>query len=62
MERYPLLFLSCIVAGFALLKVPLDGFLFPLSPLVYLFGQVAILLFSCVLIIQGLMSLLSRRF
>jgi hypothetical protein len=61
LERSPFLYLFCVIAGFALLRVPLTGFLAPLSPLVVLIGVLAILLFSVVLIIQGVLSLVKRR-
>ena len=61
LDRSPLLYLACIIAGFALLRVPLTGFFAPLSPLVVLIGVLAILLFSVVLIIQGLLSLAGKR-
>ncbi|MEH7275303.1 hypothetical protein [Neobacillus vireti] len=41
LDRSPFLYLSCIIAGFALLRVPLTGFLAPLSPLVVLIGVLA---------------------
>ncbi|MDR7078933.1 hypothetical protein J2Y03_003990 [Neobacillus niacini] len=61
LDRSPFLYLFCIIAGFALLRVPLTGFFAPLSPLVVLIGILAILLFSLVLIIQGLLSLAGKR-
>ncbi|WP_102348524.1 hypothetical protein [Bacillus sp. Marseille-P3661] len=61
MERYPLLFLSCIFAGFALIKVPLTGFLQPLSPLAFLIGVLSVLVFSCILIFNGIMVLVGRK-
>lgn len=61
LERSPLLYLSCIIAGFALLRVPLTGFFAPLSPLVILVGVLSILLFSLVLIVHGLLCLAGKR-
>jgi hypothetical protein len=61
LERSPFLYFLCILAGFALLRVPLTGFFAPLSPLVLLIGVVAVLLFSLVLIIQGVLCLVKRR-
>ncbi|MDQ1000709.1 phosphoglycerol transferase MdoB-like AlkP superfamily enzyme [Neobacillus niacini] len=61
LERSPFLYLLCVIAGFALLRVPLTGFWAPLSPLVVLIGVLAILIFSLVLIIQGVLSLVKRR-
>ncbi|MCT2536736.1 hypothetical protein NC661_14115 [Aquibacillus koreensis] len=60
MDRYPLLFLACILAGFALIRVPLTGFLEPLSPLVFLVGVLSILVFSCVIIYHGVMALIKK--
>lgn len=60
LDRRPLLFLSAILAGFALLRVPLTGFFAPLSPLVVLIGVLSILLFSLVLIFLGVRSLLGK--
>jgi hypothetical protein len=61
LERSPFLYLACIIAGFALLRVPLTGILQPLSPLVVLIGVLAILLFSLVLIVQGVLCLVKRK-
>ncbi|MDF2792015.1 hypothetical protein ABC255_04120 [Neobacillus sp. 3P2-tot-E-2] len=61
LDRSPFLYFLCILAGFALLRVELTGFLAPLSPLVLLIGVIAVLLFSLVLIIQGVLCLVKRR-
>jgi hypothetical protein len=61
LDRSPLLYFLCILAGFALLRVELTGFLAPLSPLVLLIGVLAVLLFSLVLIIHGVLCLVKRR-
>ena len=61
LDRSPFLYLACIIAGFALLREPLTGILQPLSPLVVLIGVLAILLFSLVLIVQGVLCLVKRR-
>ncbi|WP_227937066.1 hypothetical protein [Alkalihalobacillus deserti] len=61
MNGFPLLYLSCILAGFALVRVPLNGFLAPLEPLAIIVGVLAILLFSCVLIFKGVMVLIGKR-
>jgi hypothetical protein len=61
LDRSPFLYFFCILAGFALLRVPLTGILAPLGPLVVLIGVLAILLFSFVLIIQGVLCLARRR-
>ncbi|MDL4842317.1 hypothetical protein [Aquibacillus rhizosphaerae] len=61
MNGFSILYLGCILAGFALIKVPLQGMLAPLEPLAFLVGVLAILLFSCVLIFNGLVALLGMR-
>jgi hypothetical protein len=61
LDRSPLLYFLCILAGFALLRVELTGFFAPLSPLVLLIGVIAVLLFSLVLIIHGVLCLVKRR-
>lgn len=61
LDRSPFLYFLCILAGFALLRVELTGFFTPLSPLVLLIGVLAVLLFSLVLIIHGVLYLVKRR-
>lgn len=61
LDRSPFLYLCCIIAGFSLLRVPLTGFFAPLGPLVLLIGVLAVLLFSLVVIIQGVLCLVKRR-
>ncbi|WHZ02475.1 hypothetical protein QNH48_26630 [Neobacillus sp. YX16] len=61
LDRSPFLYFLCILAGFAFLRVELTGFLAPLSPLVLLIGVLAVLLFSLVLIIHGVLCLVKRR-
>ncbi|MFB3161021.1 hypothetical protein F4694_000236 [Bacillus niacini] len=61
LDRSPFLYFLCILAGFALLRVELTGFFAPLSPLVLLIGVIAVLLFSLVLIIHGVLCLVKRR-
>lgn len=61
LDRSPFLYFLCILAGFALLRVELTGFFAPLSPLVLIIGVLAVLLFSLVLIIQGVLCLAKRR-
>ncbi|MDV2682801.1 hypothetical protein RYX56_00285 [Alkalihalophilus lindianensis] len=60
MNSFPLLYLSCILAGFALIRVPLSGFMEPLEPLVLIVGVLTILLFSCVLIYKGILCLVGK--
>ncbi|AMQ05926.1 MULTISPECIES: hypothetical protein [Sporosarcina] len=62
MDRFILLMLASILAGFALLKVPLsDTFLAGLEPITNLIGILAIVIFSLVLMYKGLMALLGRK-
>lgn len=61
LDRSPFLYFLCILAGFALLRVELTGFFAPLSPIVLLIGVLAVLLFSLVLIIHGVLYLVKRR-
>ena len=62
MDRFILLMLASILAGFALLKVPLSGtFLAGLEPIINLIGILAIVIFSLVLLYKGLMALLGKK-
>lgn len=62
MDWLILLMLASILAGFALLKVPLAGtFLSGLEPIINLIGILAIVIFSLVLIFKGLMALLGKK-
>ncbi|MFC5591294.1 hypothetical protein ACFPRA_20635 [Sporosarcina soli] len=61
MDRFIFLMLASILAGFALLKVPLSGtFLSGIEPITDLIGLLAMLIFSLVLIYKGLMALLGK--
>ncbi|KQL32466.1 MULTISPECIES: hypothetical protein [Bacillaceae] len=61
MDRLILLMLASILAGFALLKVPLEGtFLAGLEQIINLIGILAIIIFSLFLIFKGLMALLGK--
>ena len=62
MDRFILLMLANILAGFALLKVPLSGtFLAGLEPITNLIGILAIVIFSLVLMYKGLMAILRKK-
>ncbi|MFC7319461.1 hypothetical protein [Halobacillus campisalis] len=61
MNSFPLLYLSCILAGFALLRIPFEGFFEPVEPLALVVGVLTILLFSCVIIFFGVKALISNR-
>jgi hypothetical protein len=61
MDRFILLMLASIFAGFALLRVPLEGtFLAGLEPITNFIGILAIVIFSLFLIFKGLMALLGK--
>lgn len=61
MDRSILLMLASILAGFALLKVPLEGtFLAGLEPVTNIIGILTIVVFSLFLIFKGLMALLGK--
>ncbi|MFB7142697.1 hypothetical protein ACFCYN_24175 [Gottfriedia sp. NPDC056225] len=61
MERIILMFAS-ILAGFALIKMPLAGtFLSSVQPLTDLIGILAILIFSLFLIYKAFMSLIGKQ-
>ena len=61
MDRFILLLLGSILAGFALLKVPLEStFLSSIDPITDLIGILAILIFSLFLIFKGVMALLGK--
>ena len=61
MDRFILLMLASIFAGFALLKVPLAGtFLAGLAPILTIVGILAILVFSFFLIFKGLLALAGK--
>ena len=55
------LYLACILAGFALIRLPLNDVLAPLDPLTVIVGVLAVLVFSCILIFNGIMALLGKR-
>jgi hypothetical protein len=62
MDRLILLMLASILAGFAIIKVPLSGtFLAGLEPITDIIGIVAVLLFSLFLLYKGLMGLLGKQ-
>ncbi|MEK4485494.1 hypothetical protein MHH81_07790 [Psychrobacillus sp. FSL H8-0484] len=61
MDRFILLMLACILAGFALLKVPLAGtFLAGIEPITNIIGILAIVIFSLILIFKGLVALVGK--
>lgn len=63
MDRFILLMLACIIAGFALLQVPLAGtFLASLSSVITIIGILVILIFSLFLICKGIMAIASKKY
>ena len=62
MDRFILLMLASILAGFALLKVPLAGtFLAGLEPITNIIGILAVVIFSLILIFKGIVALLGKK-
>jgi hypothetical protein len=61
MDRVAFLMLACVLAGFALLRVPLAGtFLASLQPFTNIIGILAILVFSLFLIYKGLKAMAGK--
>ena len=61
MDRFILLMLASIFAGFALVKVSLSGtFMAGLEPISNIIGILAIVIFSLALIYKGLMALFGK--
>ncbi|MFY0760124.1 hypothetical protein AB1K32_14740 [Metabacillus dongyingensis] len=61
MDRLIFLFLAAIFAGFALVEMPLAGtFLASIEPFTTVVGVLAILVFSFVLIYNGVKSLFNK--
>lgn len=61
MDRLIHFMLASILAGFALLRVPLAGtFLAGLEPIINLVGILTIVVFSLILIFKGIMALLGK--
>ncbi|MED4968327.1 hypothetical protein [Parageobacillus toebii] len=56
MDKFVFLFLACILAGFALINLPLAG----IQPITSLIGIVAVLVFSLILIFKGIMALAGK--
>ncbi|MHC0035615.1 hypothetical protein [Pseudoneobacillus sp. C159] len=54
------LFLACILAGFALTRLPVLTFPATLNGLVHLIGVLAMLVFSFVLIYMGIKALIKK--
>jgi len=61
MEKMSILFLACILAGFALIKVTeYDNVLTSLHSVFTLVGAITIIVFSFVLIFKGILALLGK--
>ena len=61
MDRFILLMLAGILAGFALLKVPVScTFLAGIEPITNVIGVLAVLIFSLFLIVKGIMAILGK--
>ncbi|MEH7386047.1 hypothetical protein V7147_11630 [Bacillus sp. JJ1521] len=61
MDKYVFLFLACILAGFALIKVTAyDTVLVGLHSVFTLVGAITIIVFSFVLIFKGILALLGK--
>ncbi|WP_042356578.1 hypothetical protein [Bacillus rubiinfantis] len=60
MNQTAVLFLACILAGFALLKMPAVSFLASLSSLFHVVGALAILVFSVAILYLGVKALFSK--
>ncbi|MEH7380682.1 hypothetical protein V7138_09405 [Bacillus sp. JJ1533] len=61
MDKYIFLFVACILAGFALIRVTAyDTVLVSLHSVFNLVGAVTIIVFSFVLIFKGILALLGK--
>ncbi|AZU61140.1 hypothetical protein [Neobacillus mesonae] len=60
MNQAAYLFLACILAGFALVKMPAISFLASLSSLFDVVGALAILVFSVAILYLGVKGLLNK--
>ncbi|CAH2713604.1 MULTISPECIES: hypothetical protein [Neobacillus] len=60
MNHVAALFLACILAGFALIKMPVVSFLAGLSSIFHVVGVLAILVFSFALLYLGVKALFTK--
>ncbi len=61
LDRVTWLLLASVLAGFALLRVPLEGtFLASVEPVTDIIGILAVLVFSLFLIFNGIKALLGK--
>ncbi len=62
LHKSPWIYLACILAGFALIKVPVKfTFLSSLSHAIFVIGVITVLVFSFVLIYLGLLALFGKH-
>jgi hypothetical protein len=61
MDKLALLFLACVLAGFALIKLPLAGTaLASIAPVTFYIGILSVLVFSLILIFKGILALIDK--
>jgi hypothetical protein len=56
-----LLFLACIVSGFALLRITLTGALAGLTPIIHIIATLVIVIFAGVIIYKGFVALFKKK-
>ncbi|MFC4320521.1 hypothetical protein [Litchfieldia salsa] len=56
-----LLFLACILSGFALLQITLTGALAGLTPILHIIATLVILVFALVIIYKGFVALIKKK-
>jgi amino acid transporter len=61
MNQTAVLFLACILAGFALIKMPAISFLASLSSFFHVIGALAILIFAFAILYYGVKALIKSR-
>ena len=62
MDRSVLLYFVCVLAGVALIWLPLQGtFLAGIGTVVHVIGILAVLVFALVLLYLGILSLLNKK-
>jgi hypothetical protein len=61
MDKLVLLFLACVIAGFALIELPLAGTaLASIAPVTFYIGILSVLVFSLILIFKGILALVGK--
>ncbi|MCM3767325.1 MULTISPECIES: hypothetical protein [Bacillaceae] len=61
MNQTAVLFLACILAGFALVKMPAISFLAGLSSFFHVIGALAILIFALAILYYGVKALIKSK-